>query len=430
MPMQRGTYTSPGGTLLFATLRRAVAASVLAAVAATTLVVGSVTPAGAGTVAADAESAVRSIIFPVAGPSNYSDTFGACRSGCSRGHEGTDIMTAKLTRLVAARDATVTWLRDDATPDGSRGNYLMLRDAEGWEYWYIHLNNDSPGTDDGANPKQWIFGPGIAKGSTVEAGQLVGYAGDSGNAESSGSHLHFEIHKPDGSVINPYRSLNAATRLSQPAEAGSRRGDRAFVRALYADFLGRPASDGEVETRTNTLAQTRDRAAMVREFATSDEWITAVLDGYYRTTLGRKADAGGRAYWTDQMRRGLTASQVAVYFYASDEYHARSGGTDRAWLTDLYEQLLQRAPDAGGLQYWHDQLSSGTSRPVAATYFYGSLESRRMRVTNLYGVLLDRRPDPEGHAYWADVLTDGHDIRLATNLAASLEYHQRAGRRF
>ena len=88
----------------------------------------------AATVAPDADTAVRPIAFPVAGPTTYSDTFGACRSGCSRSHEGTDIMTEKLTPLVAARDATVTWMKDTATPDGAQGNYVMLRDADGWEY--------------------------------------------------------------------------------------------------------------------------------------------------------------------------------------------------------------------------------------------------------------------------------------------------------
>ena len=34
----------------------------------------------------------------------------------------------------------------------TQGNMLVLRDAGGWEYWYLHVNNDTPGTDDGLNP--------------------------------------------------------------------------------------------------------------------------------------------------------------------------------------------------------------------------------------------------------------------------------------
>ncbi|MEY2433600.1 MAG: hypothetical protein QOC92_3325, partial [Acidimicrobiaceae bacterium] len=90
------------------------------------------------------------------------------------------------------------------------GNMLVVRDSEGWEYWYIHINNDNPGTDDGLNPPEWMFAPGITRGSKVVAGQFIAFMGDSGNAESTAPHLHFEIHMPDGTPINPYDSLLAA----------------------------------------------------------------------------------------------------------------------------------------------------------------------------------------------------------------------------
>lgn len=151
------------------------------------------------------------ITFPVEGPVTYTDSFGACRgSGCSRSHEGNDLMGEKLQRLLAANDATVTWLRDTATPDGSKSNILILEDDAGWEYWYIHINNDSPGTDDGANPAEWRFAPGIGMGSRVKAGQHIAYMGDSGNAEWTAPHVHFEIREPGGTAIDPYESLQNA----------------------------------------------------------------------------------------------------------------------------------------------------------------------------------------------------------------------------
>lgn len=386
----------------------------------------------AATVAPDAQTAVRQIIFPLVGANTYSDTFGACRSGCSRGHEGTDIMAAKLTRLVAARDARVSWLKNTATPDGSQGNYLMLRDAEGWEYWYIHINNDSPGTDDGKNPKEWIFAPGIEVGTEVHAGQHVGYVGDSGNAEGTAPHLHFEIHKPDGSVINPYKSLNAAPRLTEPVtsyEAIAGTAQAKFVQALHEDFLDRPAEQFEIIAGVGALS-TRTRQSLVHGFATSDEWIRALIDSYYESTLGRPADDAGHRYWTDVLRRGTsTPAAVAAYFYAGDEYYRRAGGTDRAWLSDLYRELLRRAPDAGGIDYWIETMRGGAARADVASWFYGSLESRKVRVRNLYVALLGRTPDASGHAYWAGVLTNGRDIELAEFLASSDEYYRRAGKR-
>jgi len=410
--------------LLLAGLVACLLAALLAAASAAT-------PASAAVVAPDAGEAVRQIVFPVAGRTTYSDTFGACRSGCSRGHEGTDIMAAQLTPLVAARDATVKWLKDTATPDGSQGNYVILEDAEGWEYWYVHLNNDSPGTDDGANPKEWIFGPGITPGAKVEAGQLVGFVGDSGNAEGTPTHVHFEIHKPDDSVINPYKSLQAATRVASPLVVSGTVGPQeAFVRALHEDFLGRPAGDVEVAGRLAELAAGRTRADLVRGFAGSDQWIQALVDDYYRSTLGRPADDAGRAHWIRVLRSGVSPATVAADFYASREYHARVGGTDEAWIADLYRELLQRDADQGGASYWVGQLAAGVPRRDAALAFYQSLESRLTRVTGLYQALLGRDPDRAGRSHWAGVLADGQDLRLAVNLASSDEYYARAAERF
>jgi hypothetical protein len=388
-------------------------------------------PAGAANFAPDANEVVRPIVFPVVGPNTFTDTFGACRSGCTRKHAGIDVMAAKLTPLVAARDATVVNLKDTATPDGSQGNYLMLRDAEGWEYWYIHLNNDTPGTDDGANPKEWIFGPGIERGAKVRAGQLVGFVGDSGNAEWTAPHLHFEIHKPDRTIINPYKSLRAASRIARPLTVRSGMSPQeAFVQALHVDFLGRPPTDVEVAGRLAELADGRSRADLVRTFAGSDQWIQALVDGYYRSTLGRPADAGGRAHWIKVLRSGVAPATVAADFYASNEYHRRVGGTDQAWIADLYGELLHRRADAGGASYWVGQLASGVPRRQVALAFYQSLESRQTRVTGLYQALLGRDPDPGGRAHWASVLADGHDLRLSVNLATSDEYASRATRRF
>jgi hypothetical protein len=413
------------------TIRRAVAAATVALTALGAIAVAT-SPAAAGTVAVDAETVVRDIIFPVAGPNTFADTFGACRSGCTRGHEGTDIMAAKLVPLVAARDATVTWLKDTATPDGSEGNYVMLRDADGWEYWYIHVNNDSPGTDDGANPAEWIFAPGIERGAEVQAGQLVAYTGDSGNAEGTAPHLHFEIHNPAGEVVNPYLSLRAAARLASPLVLGTSPvtvARQAFVRALSEDFLGRAPNDIELATKVAELASGVDPATIVRAYAGSEEWIRSLVERYYRSTLGRAGDPGGTAHWTAAIRDGRSPASVAADFYGSDEYHRLAGGTDAAWITDLYDELLLRVPEPGGVEYWVGQVAA-KGRHTVALAFYQSLESRLTRVDGLYDQLLGRLADAGGRAHWAGVLQDGQDVRLASFLASSGEYFGRAGARF
>ena len=159
----------------------------------------------------------RTIRFPVDGWVRYRDDFGDPRSG-GRTHRGNDLFGTKLQRLLAARDGVITYLRWE--PAGISGNMCVLEDADGWEYWYIHVNNDSRGTDDGRSPRDLAFPPGIEAGSRVVAGQHIAYMGDSGNAEGTPPHLHFEIHRPDGSVVNPYASLRAAARLPRAVGRG------------------------------------------------------------------------------------------------------------------------------------------------------------------------------------------------------------------
>jgi hypothetical protein len=150
----------------------------------------------------------------VVGENHYTDTFGAPRSG-GRTHEGVDIMAEKMIPVVAVAAGTVGWMHDEQGGDCCA---MALNHDDGWSSWYIHLNNDTPGTDDGLG---WGFAPGIEEGVHVEAGQLIGYVGDSGNAEDAGSHLHFELHDPDGVVLNPTPHVDAAIVITAPLDSAS-----------------------------------------------------------------------------------------------------------------------------------------------------------------------------------------------------------------
>lgn len=138
------------------------------------------------------------------GPTVFASTFGAGRSG-GRRHTGNDLMAPKLTEVYAAADGTI------AVIDTSRlaGRYVEISHQDGWSTRYIHLNNDDPGTDDGSADWSLTVAPGLVVGSRVEAGQHIGYVGDSGNAEWVGSHTHFEIAY-EGHEIDPYEYLKEA----------------------------------------------------------------------------------------------------------------------------------------------------------------------------------------------------------------------------
>jgi len=153
---------------------------------------------------------LNNLIFPVVGEVTYTDDFGAPRC-CGRTHEGNDIMTleGKGVPVVAVADGVVGWI-------GATCCYFEIEHADGYSTWFIHLNNDTPGTDDGLG---WGIAEGIVTGAEVTAGQLIGWSGDSGNAEGTSPHLHFEIRE-NGVAINPYPYLQVATVLEEPGAVG------------------------------------------------------------------------------------------------------------------------------------------------------------------------------------------------------------------
>lgn len=168
--------------------------------------------------AASAHAETVDITFPVLGGATYNNDWGHPRSG-GRTHEGTDIFNTKHTPLVAVTDGVVSYV---PYPEPSYGYSIFLRGDDGYSYWYLHMNNDTPGTDDGLGDGIHAYAPYMEQGNRVVAGQLIGWMGDSGNAEHTTSHLHFEIHRPsDNEPINPYESLVASTvvnELAQPPE--------------------------------------------------------------------------------------------------------------------------------------------------------------------------------------------------------------------
>lgn len=156
-------------------------------------------------------SALDRIMFPVIGPNKYYDDFYAYRSGTT--HNATDIMAAKMQPIVSASDGVVVgvWY-----PQPSWGYSVSVRDDQGYRYNYIHMNNDTPGTDDGNGGAMNAYAADMKVGNRVVRGQLLGWVGDSGNAETTASHLHFEIDDPSGNPVNPYPYLLASEFVARP----------------------------------------------------------------------------------------------------------------------------------------------------------------------------------------------------------------------
>lgn len=166
----------------------------------------------------------------------------------------------------------------------------------------------------------------------------------------------------------------------------------------------------------------------------------------YRATLDRAPDAGGHRGWIDILAQGQRdLVDVAGGFVNSPEFVQSYGGaSNAAFVTLLYNNVLDRAPDAGGLQGWHALLQDGASRAQVVVGFSESAEFKINTavgavklslegyrndwlddVYRLYQATLDRAPDTAGLEGWAARLADGSDIaRVAGGFTGSHEFRE------
>lgn len=130
----------------------------------------------------------------------FVDAFGAHRG--DHRHIGIDMHAPKGSPVYAVAPGVVTRM----AISGRAGAYLVVDHGSGWTSWYMHLDNDDPGTDNGRGGFATAFATGIEVGSFVDAGQIIGHVGDSGNAEGTVPHTHFELHR-NGRPVDPYWML-------------------------------------------------------------------------------------------------------------------------------------------------------------------------------------------------------------------------------
>src|SRR5205807_1483625 len=115
-------------------------------------------------------------VFPVYGNSSYTDTYGALRSDVPGGwHHGDDIFAALGAPVLAVEHGTVFSVGWNKVG----GWRLWLRDDSGNEFYYAHLS---------------AYSPFAVNGAIVQVGDVLGFVGDSGDAQGTPFHLHFEVH--------------------------------------------------------------------------------------------------------------------------------------------------------------------------------------------------------------------------------------------
>ena len=128
------------------------------------------------------------------GVRNLNDSWHDPREG-GRVHKGIDIFAPKGTEVVAVADGIVSYIGDQKLG----GHCLWLTTENGASFYYAHLD-------------RWA--PGLYEGMEVQAGDLLGFVGNTGNALHTPSHLHFGVNESD-EMVNPYPLLTHAVTVAR-----------------------------------------------------------------------------------------------------------------------------------------------------------------------------------------------------------------------
>jgi hypothetical protein len=137
-------------------------------------------------------------LFPVSGSKAKTGSYwGASRDGGKRSHEGIDIFAPRSTPAVAGADGVVTGVKE--TPIGGKVVWLRVLNRNITLY-YAHLSKQL-----------------VTQGQLVKKGETVGLVGNTGNAATTPSHLHFGIYTYMGPIDPlPYVNKNIKTAGSVP----------------------------------------------------------------------------------------------------------------------------------------------------------------------------------------------------------------------
>lgn len=132
----------------------------------------------------------RTLPIPVDGVTTRQlrNTWGQARDG-GRRHQGIDILAPRNTPIRSTTEGVIEF----KGMRGLGGQIVTILGPGGYRHYYAHLED---------------FGP-QAEGDWVQAGEIIGYVGNSGNAAVSATHLHYGIYNPSRRAVNPYNYLRS-----------------------------------------------------------------------------------------------------------------------------------------------------------------------------------------------------------------------------
>lgn len=224
------------------------------------------------------------LAFPVQGRNSkqISSFWGADRDAGRRSHEGVDIFAPRGTPALAAIDGYVSRVGTN----NLGGNVVFLSDqAHGINLYYAHLDTFQ-----------------VAQGKRVQVGDTLGFVGNTGNARTTGPHLHFGIYESGTGAIDPLPFIRLG--LGEPTQ-------KLHEAEELGDTVRLTTNAGLKVTPDNkaTTLETLDKNQIVRVLGGAGGWVRvrtpAEMEGYLPNSAVRPVGT--------PLRQTQVSAQTPIY---------------------------------------------------------------------------------------------------------------------
>jgi len=229
-------------------------------------------------------------------------------------------------------------------------------------------------------------------------------------------------------TINPLADQTAVT----IQDSGGTQNQR-YINDVFFELLNRPADPGALNFFAPQLAAGTSKEAICLQIEGSvnangrNEYNDNQTNIIYQSLLGRNATLvelnNAQALLTNNPTTGASLQVLKANLLASDEYFTNAGSSNAGFVQQMYRDILDRNPDAGGEAFFVN-IAATQGRLAAATTMLGSVEAIDDLTTSFYAKYLNRPADDPGQGFYRGELQSNVQLQIVINqfLGSTTEY--------
>ena len=335
-------------------------------------------------------------------------------------------------------------------PDGVTGTSTLVQRSNGAGGFDTIQTGASYRPTAAENGHDIRFLSQVADGNFILATAVSREVHVAGTFETRGAPVAFATTDRDDLLVGTY-STDGLSNIAVYADTVLR---DTTITELPSDYYFGNTAEGHFSVTgpggTDTLFHVQKLLFLDGEVTVNPNDAPAIVTRLYEGAFGRAPDSTGLSHFTASIEHGTTVRDVASALTASPEFQSHAGTLGNpAFVSALYQNVLNRTAGADEVQYWSSQLDAGVGRAdvivsiaqsgeavsISQNALHASplfaLDEHAAQVARLYDTAFGRDPDRAGLEAWRGFLDQGgpgHGLGdVANAFAGSPEFTARYG---